>query len=824
MYIKWSIKRKPISMTKNESILQNIHSHIYIIIRRLHMKTCYILLICCCCCTLLLIYEKQLFLSYTCQINFIQLSSLCSTINNNEQILDDLIDVEHLQGTQFQISKKWFKENIITIDISLVIGGAQAARGLVTLIKSILLQRKWEKSVEFSKFPRQTTLKSSVTFNRRESIVDNVNQNNECYIRHINLHLISDYHAFKSLSTLFDTWNIPNFNVYFYQLELYLHKVSWIPSTHYSGLFGLSKLLIPEILPESVEKVINLDVDLLVNSDLLELWAHFQKFNTSQMIGLVANQSPWYLRKTNRIVWPAWGPGFNTGVMLLDLVRLREFHWSEHWYKTTKSALQHIPYSMLADQDIINAALVEIPSIIYQLPCEWNVQLTSNMNIKLCQIIWSNDYSIHNVQSFHSNPFESFNYHLKIAHFNHPIKADIITLNEIIDDDQLRLRLKRQFMRMYRYYQNFDGTIVQSPGKLPSCSEYYNPSTFTRKINQTNSKNTITIDGCEEFSEDLLKTHRMHPYYYKYNFSTFTMKDKENVTNMKNHVSLVSQLTFDRLHRLEELAIRWLGPMSLALYLTDREATLLIEYITNSRILQNRTNIGYHIVYVDGKFYPINILRNIAIKYSVTKFIFHIDIDFLPQENIIDSIEKSINEYFIQNNQSQNICLVVPAFETFKNHLKLPETKEDLLKSWEIGEILPFRHKIWSAGHMSTNYSHWKLSNNDYEVQWSADYEPYVIVSRHTTMFDEIFIGFGWNKASYIMALDALGYKFIVLTNVFLIHLPHPPSFEVFRYRMNSVYRSCIDKLKLDFIKRLAKQYGVQALKYLQFRKDSQIN
>lgn len=58
----------------------------------------------------------------------------------------------------------------------------------------------------------------------------------------------------------------------------------------------------------------------------------------------------------------------------------------------------------------------------------------------------------------------------------------------------------------------------------------------------------------------------------------------------------------------------------------------------------------------------------------------------------------------------------MPAFETFKNHLKLPETKKDLLKSWEIGEILPFRHKIWSAGHMSTNYSHWKFSNNDYEV------------------------------------------------------------------------------------------------------------
>lgn len=93
-------------------------------------------------------------------------------------------------------------------------------------------------------------------------------------------------------------------------------------------------------------------------------------------------------------------------------------------------------------KDIINAALVEIPSIIYQLPCEWNVQLTSSMNTKLCQVIWSNNYLINNdnnnVQNFNSNTFESFNHLLKIAHFNYPIKADMITLNEIIDDDQLR--------------------------------------------------------------------------------------------------------------------------------------------------------------------------------------------------------------------------------------------------------------------------------------------------------------------------------------------------------------------------------------------------
>nr|CAH8839800.1 unnamed protein product [Trichobilharzia regenti] len=663
--------------------------------------------------------------------------------------------------------------------------------------------------------PQSNSLLQS-TKNKEEISLVNRGSGKSCYLTNINLHLLTDYLAYRSLSVLFKTWSIPNINVYYYHLEEYVNKVSWIPSTHYSGIFGLSKLLIPDILPDSVKKVISLDIDLLVNSDLLELWKYFDKFNSSQMIGLVANQSPWYLRKANRVVWPAWKSGYNTGVMLLHLDRLRKFHWSEHWNRTTKSALLRISHASLADQDIINTALIRYPSSIYELPCEWNVQLTSNMNTKLCQIIWFDEYF--------SNPTEGvtlykFNRQLKIAHFNHPIKADMITMSEIADDDPLRLKLKRQFVRMYRYYQNLDGVLVRSPIKPTTCSTFPDYTSSFQKYNEMNSEK-ITIEGCEEFQEDMNVKHRIHPYFLHHNILNVTSLNKDNITNIENSISLVSQLTFDRIHRLEELAVNWLGPISLALYLTDREAALLVEFITNSRILQNRTNIGYHVVYVDGKFYPINTLRNIAIKYCTTEFIFHIDIDFLPQANMMQYIGNSIQQHLIQDNKSKNVCLVVPAFETFKNHLSLPETKETLIKSWELGEILPFRHEIWSAGHMSTNYSHWKSTDNDYEVQWSADYEPYVIVSRNATKFDENFIGFGWNKASYIMALDALGYKFIVLASSFLIHLPHPPSFEVFRYRMNSAYRSCIDNLKLDFIKRLAKKHGVQALKYLQFRKD----
>lgn len=78
---------------------------------------------------------------------------------------------------------------------------------------------------------------------------------------------------------------------------------------------------------------------------------------------------------------------------------------------------------------------------------------------------------------------------------------------------------------------------------------------------------------------------------------------------------------------------------------------------------------------------------------------------------------------------------------------------------------------------------------NIYQVQWSADYEPYVVVHKTAPWFDPRFVGFGWNKASYIMQLDAAGYQMFVLPNAFVLHMPHPPSIEVLRYRSSPLYR-----------------------------------
>lgn len=55
--------------------------------------------------------------------------------------------------------------------------------------------------------------------------------------------------------------------------------VSWIPNKHYSGLYGLMKLVLPSILPRSLPRVIVLDTDVTFSSDIMELWALFGSFS-----------------------------------------------------------------------------------------------------------------------------------------------------------------------------------------------------------------------------------------------------------------------------------------------------------------------------------------------------------------------------------------------------------------------------------------------------------------------------------------------------------------------------------------------------------------
>ena len=225
--------------------------------------------------------------------------------------------------------------------------------------------------------------------------------------RPIHLHLLVDEYSQPSLELLFKTWNIPYLRVSYINATPLLDEVVSIPTWHYAGRFPMLKLLLERVLP-SVSRIIALDMDIVLQADIGLLWDHFGAFSDEseadestagvssgddmkardaslfkQCIGLVENESDWYLGKLKvKMPWPAIGRGFNTGVMLMHLDRLRALRFNDLWHDVTRAVFAtrspKLRKTHLADQDIINALVKTHPALLYRLPCEWNVQLSDN--------------------------------------------------------------------------------------------------------------------------------------------------------------------------------------------------------------------------------------------------------------------------------------------------------------------------------------------------------------------------------------------------------------------------------------------------------------
>lgn len=173
-------------------------------------------------------------------------------------------------------------------------------------------------------------------------------------------------------------------NVTFYGAEAWVPRVSWIPNKHYSGVYGLLKLILPDAL--RVERALVLDTDVTVLSDVYPLWRMFARFSAGQTLGLVENQSNWYVKTLSygQRPWPALGRGFNTGIMLMHLQRLRDGRFASAWESVTKRVLGYIPETSLADQDVINAMIDEQPDIVHRIECTWNIQLSDHTLSDAC--------------------------------------------------------------------------------------------------------------------------------------------------------------------------------------------------------------------------------------------------------------------------------------------------------------------------------------------------------------------------------------------------------------------------------------------------------
>ncbi|XP_022823754.1 LARGE xylosyl- and glucuronyltransferase 2-like [Spodoptera litura] len=569
----------------------------------------------------------------------------------------------------------------------------------------------------------------------------------------IHFHFVVDTNSHRTINTLFDTWDLPDVKYSCYNAEGYLSQVQWIRNSHYSGIYALVKLLFPDILPDSLSQAIVLDSDLTFLCDVAELWAMFRNMTDDQFIGLVENESSWYYtNKPNR--WPALGRGYNTGVMLLDLKKIRTTtDWTRLWRDAVNDNIKRLNHTTLADQDVINAIIKSHPRFVYDMSCQYNVQMSTTTLAKNC--------------------YGENKDNVKIIHWNSPLKYGV------------KIRDAHYFRDIHQSYVNFDGYLLRE--KLHRCTFIQH---VTVKMNNS--------DLCTSFRAAQQLKLRTHLYFMDYSYKN----------NDSFDVTLALQLSMDRLLFLERLVNYWEGPLSVAIYLADCDVGKLLNFIENwSDTLRDRKNIGYHLVFKhDQVHYPVNYLRNVALANVNTPYVFLMDVDFVPMVDLYSHLKAAIK---LINPYPQKKCLVVAAFESQRYRSSVPRSKAALLSRLAARELAPFRQHEWPRGHRPTNYTRWTTANAPYEVEWQSDYEPYLVVHRSVPKYDTRFSGFGWNKVSHSVELRAQGYRAVVLPGAFVVHTPHAPSQDITAFRADPHYRICLALLKQEFMEDLKSKYNI---------------
>jgi lipopolysaccharide biosynthesis glycosyltransferase len=176
------------------------------------------------------------------------------------------------------------------------------------------------------------------------------------------------------------------------------------------GLFkpcASQRLFFPYLIT-GTDRVLYVDTDILFLRPLDDLWRLFDRFEPAQLAALAPEgevaELNWYKRFAEH---PYVKPlGVNSGVMLMDLRKMREARWRERMlaYRRQYTA---IPWG---DQDLINIFFAESPEMLYVFSCDWNFRPDHCMYGSNCKAAEQNGISIvhGSRQSFHGDKQATF--------------------------------------------------------------------------------------------------------------------------------------------------------------------------------------------------------------------------------------------------------------------------------------------------------------------------------------------------------------------------------------------------------------------------------
>lgn len=142
------------------------------------------------------------------------------------------------------------------------------------------------------------------------------------------------------------------------------------------------RLFLPDLLTD-IDSVLYVDTDTIFMAPLYITWNLFKEFNATQLAGLSPeHEDPnvgWYNRFAKH---PYYGKlGVNSGVMLMNLTRMRHFQWSKYVLPIYQKYKNKISWG---DQDIINIIFHYQSDKLYVFPCLFNYRPDHCMYMSVC--------------------------------------------------------------------------------------------------------------------------------------------------------------------------------------------------------------------------------------------------------------------------------------------------------------------------------------------------------------------------------------------------------------------------------------------------------
>jgi hypothetical protein len=136
----------------------------------------------------------------------------------------------------------------------------------------------------------------------------------------------------------------------------------------------------------NLDRLVTFDTDTELQSDLGLLYDQFNQFEPSSLLGIGLELTPYYhlalaeyreVHPDTELGQPGRGQGFNQGVLLLDLERMRAS--AAYAELLQPAAVDRVMgaygfYSTLGVQDWLTNLGFARPDLFYILPCQWNAQ------------------------------------------------------------------------------------------------------------------------------------------------------------------------------------------------------------------------------------------------------------------------------------------------------------------------------------------------------------------------------------------------------------------------------------------------------------------